>query len=380
MRNSEEQIPSCFIGRLSRARECVPRSERNDRRQSTRCPRPARSAARFVGDGCIHPQNRGSGGQRVGSLARRWIVRTRLNAARSSRRRDTAWQARDESPLRARRDRESAATSSRSHRRHVACKRCAPRSRAPSSLRTASNVPAASGLSCPSPLSRSLRSSTLGVLPRDCVHPLRACTKRCPAGAQRVRCDCTPCTPAAALSGCRPRPRIARHVSALFNRCRVRSRGFGPSVDITRDYAQASCLCGAARGVLPRSQRRARVIRRYVNGRPARPCARQGAPLLRRVVARPARAARHPWLARFVQLSRVARGLLCAAPGRLSPRARKPTAIGRKKREANSQGARRGGCRRFARCCRFSVAPCSPRQCQALRVATRALTRLRAAL
>jgi len=251
---------------------------------------------------------------------------------RCSGRQDTTRQARDESPLRTRRDRESAATSSRSHRRHVACKRCAPRSRAPSSLRTASNAPAASGLSCPSALSRSLRSSTLGVLPRDCVPPLRACTKPCSAGAQRVRCDCTPCAPAATLIGCRPRPRIARNVRALWVGARARSRGSRPSVDITRDYAQASCLCGAARGVLPRESRRARVIRRYVNGRPARPCARQGAPLLRRVVARPARAARvcAPSMACSCTSRRYARGGLTAARFKPTTDLRRARSVARK--------------------------------------------------
>ena len=213
---------------------------------------------------------------------------------RCSGRWDTTRQARDESPLRGRRDRVIAATSSRSHRRHVACmplrssvaqsgpcrgvraartvhwtvqsRRLSPL--VATARRSASNAPAASGLSCPSALSHSLRSNTLGILPRDCVPPLRACTKPCPAGAQPVRWCRTPCAPAAASIRRCPRPRIARQCLAPHHVRHARSRGFGPSVDITRDYAQAACLCGAARGVLPRSQRRARVIRRYVTAVP----------------------------------------------------------------------------------------------------------------
>lgn len=266
---------------------------------------------------------------------------------RCSGRQDTTRQARDESPLRTRRDRESAATSSRFHRRHVACKRCAPRSRAPSSLRTASNAPAASGLSCPSALSRLLRSGTLG----SCLALACAVCARAPgwlAGVQRVRWCRTHCTPAAPLVGRSPHPRIARNVRAPSSRCRARSRGSRRSVDITRDYAQASCLCGAARGVVPRESPRPRNPS-LCHGPPARPCARQGAALPARrcssVLHALRASARHPWLARFVQLGRVARGLWYAAPGRPSPRA--GNANSGHQEAVNSQSPPRGGCRKL---------------------------------
>jgi hypothetical protein len=107
-------------------------------------------------------------------------------------------------------------------------------------------APAASGHPWPSPLNSALRPGTLGLLPRDCVHPLRACTKPCPAGVQRVRWSCTPCTPAAPLNACSPHPRVARMVRALLNLRRARSRGYRRPCDITRDYA-AHLLCVQAR-------------------------------------------------------------------------------------------------------------------------------------
>ena len=111
---------------------------------------------------------------------------------------------------------------------------------------SASNAPAASGRPWPSPLSTALRSCTLGVLPRECVHPLRACTKPDPAGAPRVRWSCTPGTPAAPLIACRPHPRIARAVCAPSTSRRARSRGYRRPRDITRNYA-AHLLCVQAR-------------------------------------------------------------------------------------------------------------------------------------
>jgi hypothetical protein len=107
-------------------------------------------------------------------------------------------------------------------------------------------APAASDRPWPSPLSLSLRPNTLGVLPRECVHPLRACTTPCPARAQRVRWSCTPCTRAAPLDACRPHPRIARVVRAPYHLSRARSRGYRRPGDITRDYA-AHLLCVQAR-------------------------------------------------------------------------------------------------------------------------------------
>lgn len=160
-------------------------------------------------------------------------------------------------------DRDAIARPQRRHRHPTAVTALAVRysaarhSAAP--LRTAATAaPAASALSCASAFSRVLRSHTLGVLPRDCVPPLRACTKPCPAGVQPVRWCRTPCAPAAASIRRCPRPRIARKGLAPHHVRHARSRGFGPSVDITRDDAQASCLCGAACRVLRHASPRPR--------------------------------------------------------------------------------------------------------------------------
>ena len=148
---------------------------------------------------------------------------------------------------------------SRCYRRHGACnRRCAaPHSAAPlrSSARAA---PAASGRPWPSPFSRSLCSPTLGSCLATACTRWRACSGICPAGTQRARWSCTPCAPAAPLSACSPHPRIARTVFALWIGSRARSRGTRRARYITRCYAQASCLCGAARGVLPRETPRSR--------------------------------------------------------------------------------------------------------------------------
>lgn len=301
---------------------------------------------------------------------------------RCSGRDDTVRQDREESPLRARRDRETEPTCSPSRRRHGACRvGSAARHSAAPLCRPASAAPATSGRPWPSPLNTSLRSSPLGVLPRECVHPLRACTKPCPAGAQRVRCRRTPCTPAAPLSGRSPPPRVARSVRALWIGSRARSRGSRPAVDITRDYAQASCLSGAARGVLPRESPRPRnpsLCQRPSSTSVCSPrCRAPGAALLQH----PARAARVCAPSLACRLRPACRG---GAWGwhRGSGQAvatRSKAKSGQQARSKN-HSAQRGRYRRIARCCRRSVAPCSPRQCQALRVATRALTRLRAAL
>lgn len=241
-----------------------------------------------------------------------------------------------------------APTFPRSHRRHVGCMgRCAPRHSA-ATLRSPSNRRAGcSGRPWPSPFGVALRSGTLGVLPRACVHPLRACTRPLPAGARRVRWSRTPRAPAAPHRGCRPHPRIARNVLAPAGRCRARSRGYRRPRDITRNCAAhllcvqarhaASCRVspGPCRGVrrsllrpLDAAKRerspRARVIRRYVTWPPARPCACQGAPLLRRVAC--ASCTRRARL-RAVHglLPRSASGgcarVQCAAPLRPRPRA-----------------------------------------------------------
>jgi len=96
-----------------------------------------RAAQPGEGDAFTSPQpgkRWATGGQPCGGGDRsvHWLLLAPLNAARSSGRRDTTRQARDESPRRPRRDHQSAATSSRSHRRHGACSavlRCAAFSR-----------------------------------------------------------------------------------------------------------------------------------------------------------------------------------------------------------------------------------------------------------
>lgn len=128
-------------------------------------------------------------------------------------------------------------------------------------------APATSGRPWPSPLTTVLRSCTLGVLPRECVHPLRACTKPCPAGAQRARWSCAPCTPAAPLTGRCPHPRIVLSVRALWIGYRARSRGYRRPRDITRDYAHTSCVYRRGMRHPWRMKSRARVIRRYVTAR-----------------------------------------------------------------------------------------------------------------
>ncbi len=195
----------------------------------------------------------------------------------------------------------------------------------------ARRAPATSGRPWPSPLNTALRSSTLGVLPRDCVHPLRACTKPCPAGARRVRWSRTPRTPAAPHSECSPHPRIAREVRAPHSVRRARSRGSRRPCDITRNYAahllcvqarhapsvahesprpRNPSLCHMAASASLRSQRLPRIPARHRCASCTRCAARIAS-------------ARHPWLARFVSRAAVARGLLCAAPARLQPRAQR---------------------------------------------------------
>lgn len=190
---------------------------------------------------------------------------------------------------------------------------------------SASNAPAASALSCASPFSRSLRSGTLGVVPRDCVRRLRPRTKPDPAGAPRARWSCAPGTPAAPHGVCSPHPRIAREVRAPNHHRRARSRGSRRPCDITRDYA-AHLLCVQAR----HAPSLAHEIPRPRNPSLCHMAASASVRLLRwqRIHAlhcwRPARAARvcAPSLAcRLDQRAAVARGLLCAAPVRSRPRA-----------------------------------------------------------
>jgi len=191
-----------------------------------------------------------------------------------------------ESPLRLRPDRETEAALSPLDRRHVACMHLrssvasslvAPVQRAQATRRLPPAVHGRLRLAA-----RSDRTRSASCLAIACAGCARADV--CPAGAQRARWSCTPCTPAAPLIARSPHPRIARHVCAPHHRCRARSRGYRPVVDITRDYAQASCLCRRGMRHPCRTQARARVIRRYVNGRPAHPCACEGAALPARMV------------------------------------------------------------------------------------------------
>jgi hypothetical protein len=123
----------------------------------------------------------------------------------------------------------------------------------------------------------------------------------------------------------RPQPRVAREVLALSSHCGARSRGFRRPSDITRNYAQASCLWrrGARRPAARKP--RARVIRAMSNGRRCLP-APAVVPRSRRGVslASCTRCARlraiHGLLASLLRVA-VARGVGVAAPARLSPRA-----------------------------------------------------------
>lgn len=167
----------------------------------------------------------------------------------------------------------------------------APHSAAPL-LCAASAVPALSGHPWPSPLSAALKPDPARLLPRVCLHPLMRVQPVYPAGTQRARCSRTPCAPAAALSGCSPHPRLARIVCALNNDRGARSRGFRRPSDITRSYAQASCLWRRCARRPAARKPRARVTRRYVKWPPAHPCTCWGAALpARHCLKRPARAA-----------------------------------------------------------------------------------------
>lgn len=177
----------------------------------------------------------------------------RLNALRSSRRRDTPRRDRGPRPRRSRHVRKRVATSSRSHRRHGACKACFATRHSAAPLRSlARTAPATSVRPWPPSLGDSLCRDTLGIVPRACVHPLRACTGV--VLSQHAACAKSrpPRTLTASLDVGSPPPRIARIVHAPYYLCRARSRGFGRAVDITRCYAHTSCVSGAARGVPPR--------------------------------------------------------------------------------------------------------------------------------
>lgn len=167
-----------------------------------------------------------------------------------------------------------------SHRRHGACKaplHCAAFSGSVElrSKRRAGSLRPSLAVSA----ERLALLSPARLLPRVCLHPLARMQWVCPAGAQRARCSRTPCAPDAALGCCCPHPRVARIVYALHNHCGARSRGYRRPSDITRSYAQASCLWRRGTRRPAAREPRARVTRRYVKWPPAHPCAHQGAAL-----------------------------------------------------------------------------------------------------
>jgi hypothetical protein len=245
-----------------------------------------------------------------------------------------------------------------SHRRHGACKaplHCAAFSGSVElrSKRRAGSLRPSLAVSA----ERLALLSPARLLPRVCLHPLARMQWVCPAGTQRARCSRTPCAPDAALGCCCPHPRVARIVCALHNHCGARSRGYRRPSDITRSYAQASCLWR-------------RGARRPAARKPPRPrnpslcqmaasaslrllwCRAPGAALPQRPARAALRAPRLraiPGLLLRLLLSRLRAGLASRLrPGcRRAPRAQAPIVSF------------------FARCCRRRVAPCSPRQCRA---------------
>lgn len=163
----------------------------------------------------------------------------------------------------------------------------------------------------------SRRSAWAIQLPTRCAGRFasRCCQVRasCAHQAARPRACCprrSPTQAACRLSASsRPPSPFAAMVCASDQRRGGGSRGFGDPPDITRDYAQASCLFVRGMRHPCRTQARARVIRRYVSVPLSASCAAQGAPLLRRGGRRPARtsaSARHPWLAAPDQATRCA--------------------------------------------------------------------------
>jgi hypothetical protein len=321
------------------------------------CPRVVhglRAAQPAPGDACIDPREWGSGGQRVGSHAAA-VIEARscscvapLNAcgveadagksAATGRRTLRAAELRcsgrvDSLSQTAGKARSGRGMTARPRRHRRAPTAVTPRAgptprsdEAATPRGPARSAPAASGHPWPSPLNSALRPGTLGVLPRECVRPLRARTKPDPAGAPRVRWSRTPGTPAASLIACRPHPRIARIVCAPNHRRRARSRGYRRPCDITRNYAAA--VLPVRRGMRHpwRMKSRARVIRRYVTWPPARPCAQQGVSASMRCIA--SSCTRCARLRAILGLPpRSARGscarVQCAAPARPRPRARR---------------------------------------------------------
>jgi hypothetical protein len=117
---------------------------------------------------------------------------------------------------------------------HGACKRCAPRSPAPSSLRAASAAPAACGHPWPPSLWLSLRTRPRASLRASaCVSAARSRTALLSGRTDR----CANCAPAATHCVRFPRPR-SRRSSALRIACAVCANGaLGGQLHITPDYA-----------------------------------------------------------------------------------------------------------------------------------------------
>jgi len=145
--------------------------------------------------------------------------------------------------------------------------RSIPRSLAPSSLRAGKRRASCWRASCASSFSRALRTHTLGLLPRGGAHPLRACA----LCSKQVRIRCAHAHLLLRSKGTPPSP-FAAHVRASSARCCGGARGNRRPLDITPDYAQASCPVGAARGIRPRETPRPRN-RHYVQVAAALPCA-----------------------------------------------------------------------------------------------------------
>jgi hypothetical protein len=168
-------------------------------------------------------------------------------------------------------------------------------------------------------------TSPLGVLPRECLRLLRT-RSRFPS--PRTARAMEPHALHAGRSAHRVRPPspLAQPGPAPTHRCRVRSRGSRPAGRHNARLRAGSCLSRRGTRHPWRAKPRARVIRRYVS-RPASTslCSpRCAAPAARcwRVHARAARVCAPSLACCLVWACGVARGLLCATPAGVSPRAR----------------------------------------------------------
>ena len=126
---------------------------------------------------------------------------------------------------------------------------------------------------------------------RESAHPLtRMCVCCLSKGASAAAHNAYAHAPLPLRSKCTPPSPFAQHVIASCNHSGMRSRGYRPPLDITLDYAQASCLYGAACGVLPHEIPRSRN-QHYVQVAAALPCAAKVPRSRRGVVSAPARCA-----------------------------------------------------------------------------------------